>query len=206
MELAFRAGIELARLVERIARSPVEQEWIERTRLTDARASLWIDGELVHLEHIILHDGTKEIRKPTLELTIARDVLFTRRRIVGQSLDWALSADGIRALRKTSEIGSGGGDEATTAGVIRAAVANDAEGEGDHGDDVKDLPGSTNRATFCVRPKTCRQCCRRSSPSMPGTRCPCFSTPPGSVGTGIATGKRGCSGSPSGFWRPPTSA
>jgi hypothetical protein len=70
-------------------------------------------------------------------------VLRTRRRIAGQFPDWALSADGIRSLRKTSEIGSGGGDEATTAGVIRAAVAIDAggEGEGDDADDVKDLPG-----------------------------------------------------------------
>jgi len=53
----------------------------------------------------------------------------------------SLSADGIRSLRKTSEIGSGGGDEATTAEVIRPALAIDAEGEGDEGDDVEDLPG-----------------------------------------------------------------
>ncbi|SCX31705.1 HTH DNA binding domain protein [Agrobacterium rosae] len=145
MEPAFRAGIELARLDERIARSPVGAGFLERTQFTDACASLWIDGELVHLEDLVLHDATKDIRTPTHELTIASDVLRTRRRIAGQFPDWALSADGIRSLRKTSEIGSGGGDEATTAGVILAAVAIDAEGEGkgegDDGDDVKDLPG-----------------------------------------------------------------
>ncbi|NKN08608.1 RHE_PE00001 family protein [Rhizobium laguerreae] len=141
MEPAFRAGIALTRLDERIARSPVGQGWIERSHFADACASLWIDGELVHLEDLVLHDATKDIRTPTHELTIARDVLRTRRRISGQSPDWALSADGIRSLRKTSEIGSGGGDEATTAGVIRAAVAIEAEGEGDDGDDVKNLPG-----------------------------------------------------------------
>ncbi|EHS52591.1 protein of unknown function DUF1612 [Rhizobium sp. PDO1-076] len=102
---------------------------------------MWIDDELVHLEDLVLHDATRDTRTPTQELTIARDVLRTRRRVAGQSPDWALSADGIRSLRKTSEIGSGGGDEATTAGVIRAAVAIDAEGEGDDGDDVKNLPG-----------------------------------------------------------------
>jgi hypothetical protein len=141
MRPAFDAGLALARLDERIARSPVGQGWIERFHFGDACASLWIDGELVHLEDLVLHDATKDIRTPTHELTIARDVLRTRRRIAGQFPDWALSADGIRSLRKTSEIGSGGGDEATTAGVIRAAVAIDAEGEGDDGDDVKDLPG-----------------------------------------------------------------
>lgn len=141
LEPAFRAGVELARLVERIARSPVGAGWIERTHFTDACASLWIDGELVHLEDLVLHEATKDIRTPTHELTIARDVLRTRRRIAGQSPDWALSADGIRSLRKTSEIVSAGGDEATTAGVIRPAVAIDAEGEGDGGDDFKNLPG-----------------------------------------------------------------
>jgi hypothetical protein len=141
MRPAFDAGIALTRLDERIARSPVGQGWIERSQFTDACASLWIDGELVHLEDLVLHDATKDIRTPTHELTIARDVLRTRRRIAGQSPDWALTADGIRSLRKTSEIGSGGADEATTTGVIRPAIAIDAEGEGDDTDDVENLPG-----------------------------------------------------------------
>ncbi|MBP2449698.1 hypothetical protein JOH51_007206 [Rhizobium leguminosarum] len=141
MRPAFDAGIALTRLDERIARSPVGGGWVERSHFADACASLWIDGELVHLEDLVLHDATRDIRTPTHELTIARDVLRTRRRVAGQSPDWALSADGIRSLRKTSEIGSGGGDQATTAGVTRAGVAIDAEGEGDIADDIKNLPG-----------------------------------------------------------------
>ncbi|QKK27860.1 RHE_PE00001 family protein [Rhizobium hidalgonense] len=138
---AFDAGIALTRLDERIARSPVGQGFVERSHFTDACASSWIDGELVHLEDLVLHDATKDIRTPTHELTIARDVLRTRRRIAGQSPDWALSADGIRSLRKTSEIGSGGGDEATTAGVIRPALAIAAEGEGEDIDEIENRPG-----------------------------------------------------------------
>ncbi|MBY5585625.1 RHE_PE00001 family protein [Rhizobium leguminosarum] len=141
MRPAFDAGIALTRLDERIARSPVGHGFIERSQFTDACASLWIEGELVHLEDLVLHDATRDIRTPTHELTIARDVLRTRRRIAGQSPDWAFSADGIRSLRKTSEIGSGGGDEATTAGVVRPAVAIDAEGEGEDVDDIENLPG-----------------------------------------------------------------
>ncbi|MDI5925234.1 RHE_PE00001 family protein [Rhizobium leguminosarum] len=136
----FDAGVALTRLDERIARSPVGAGWIERQNFADVCASLWIDGELVHLEDLVLHDATKDIRTPTHELTIARDVLRTRRRIAGQSPDWALSADGIRSLRKTSEIGSGSGDEATTAGVILPAAAI-AEGEGEDVDDIENLPG-----------------------------------------------------------------
>ncbi|KAA6474612.1 DUF1612 domain-containing protein [Agrobacterium sp. ICMP 7243] len=141
MRPAFDASIALTRLDERIARSPVGAGFLERMQFADACASLWIDGELVHLEDLVLHDATKDIRTPTHELTIARDVLRTRRRIAGQSPDWALSADGIRALRKTSEITSADTDEATTADAIRPAVAIDAEGEGEYGGDVENLPG-----------------------------------------------------------------
>ncbi|MCJ9719867.1 DUF1612 and helix-turn-helix domain-containing protein [Agrobacterium sp. SHOUNA12C] len=141
LEPAFRAGVELARLDERIARSPVGQGFLERSQFTDACASLWIDGELVHLEDLVLHEATKDIRTPTHELTIARDVLRTRRRIAAQSADWALSPEGLRTLRKTSEIMSVGADEVAAAGAIRPAVATDPEGEGENGDDVENLPG-----------------------------------------------------------------
>ncbi|TZG31271.1 RHE_PE00001 family protein [Agrobacterium sp. B1(2019)] len=141
MRSAFDAGIALTRLDERVARSPVGHGWVERSHFADACASLWIDGELVHLEDLVLHDATRDIRTPTHELTIARDVLRTRRRIAGQSPDWAFSADGILSLRKTSEIGAGGADETTTTGVIRPAIAIDAEEEGDDADDAQDLPG-----------------------------------------------------------------
>ncbi|MBY5466336.1 RHE_PE00001 family protein [Rhizobium leguminosarum] len=93
------AGSALTRLDERIARSPVGEGWMERTHFADACASLWIDGELVHLEDLVLHDATKDIRTPTHELTIARDVLKTRRRIAAQTPGWALSPDGLRSLR-----------------------------------------------------------------------------------------------------------
>ncbi|TAX67348.1 DUF1612 domain-containing protein (plasmid) [Rhizobium leguminosarum] len=130
MEPAFRAGTELTRLDERIARSPVGQGWIERTHFTDACASLWIDGELVHLEDLVLHDATRDIRTPTHELTIARDVLRTRRRIAGQLPGWALSTDGVRTLRQTSEIISADSEEAESV-LAKSGVAIQPEGQGD---------------------------------------------------------------------------
>ncbi len=131
----------MARLDERIARSPVGQGWIERSHFADACASLWIDGELVHLEDLVLHDAGADIRAPTHELTIARDVLRTRRRIAAQRPGWALSVDGLRTLRKTSEITAVDADEATLADAIRRAVANDSEGGGEDADDIEHLPG-----------------------------------------------------------------
>ncbi|MGR9355530.1 RHE_PE00001 family protein [Rhizobium leguminosarum] len=141
MRPAFDAGVAFARLDERIARSPVGQGWIERQNFADACASLWIDGELVHLEDLVLHDATRDIRTPTHELTIARDVLRTRRRISGQSPDWPLSPEGIRTLRQTSETTSTGTEAADAASTVRSAAAIDPEGEGEESDDAKDLPG-----------------------------------------------------------------
>ncbi|WP_172746708.1 RHE_PE00001 family protein [Neorhizobium sp. T25_13] len=138
---AFDAGVALTRLDERIARSPVGSGWIERQNFADACASLWIDGELVHLEDLVLHDATRDIRTPTHELTIARDVLRTRRRISGQLPGWALSAEGIRTLRQTSDIHPVGAEAVEPASVVRSAVAIDPEGEGDDTDDAQDLPG-----------------------------------------------------------------
>jgi hypothetical protein len=138
---AFDAAVAMTRLDERIARSPVGTGFLERQNFADACASLWIDGELVHLEDLVLHDAFRDTRTPTHELTIARDVLRTRRRIGSQSPNWALSAEGIRSLRQTSDITSVGADERETAGGIRRADASDPEEEGDDGDDVENLPG-----------------------------------------------------------------
>ncbi len=117
MQPAFDAAVALTRLDERIARSPVGAGFLERQNFADACASLWIDGELVHLEDLVLHDALRDTRTPTHELTIARDVLRTRRRISGQSPDWALSAEGVRTLRQTSDTGASGAEAGAPAGV-----------------------------------------------------------------------------------------
>ncbi|MRH98747.1 DUF1612 domain-containing protein [Agrobacterium sp. CNPSo 675] len=141
MRPAFDAGVALTRLDERIARSPVGAGFLERQNFADACASLWIDGELVHLEDLVLHDATRDIRTPTHELTIARDVLRTRRRIAAQSPDWALSAEGIRTLRQTSDINSVGAEASEPAGIVRPAVRANAEGEERDSDEAEGLPG-----------------------------------------------------------------
>lgn len=139
---AFDVAVALTRLDERIARSPVGAGFLERSQYSDACASLWIDGELVHLEDLVLHDAFRDTRTPTHELTIARDVLRTRRRISGQSPDWALLPDGIRTLRQTQVWpGPSDGSENTTdnSGIDPARMVK-REGEGDD-DDAENLPG-----------------------------------------------------------------
>ncbi|MGV4791798.1 RHE_PE00001 family protein [Rhizobium sp. F40D2] len=135
------AGSALTRLDERIARSPIGEGWIQRTHFADACASLWIDGELVHLEDLVLHDATKDIRAPTHELTIASDVLRTRRRVAAQPAGWALSSDGVRRLRQASDMTFVTTEEAETVAANRV-VAILPGGEGKDADDCgESLPG-----------------------------------------------------------------
>ena len=89
----------LARLDERLRSSPIAEGWISRTHFQDACASLWLAGELVTLEDLVLHDARMDVRSPTHELTRAQAALRTRRRIAGGAPDWAMSAEGLAILR-----------------------------------------------------------------------------------------------------------
>ncbi|KAB2706053.1 hypothetical protein FHW20_004254 [Ochrobactrum intermedium] len=146
-----RASAALARLDERLAPSPVGTGLIERLHFADACASLWLDGELVEMEDLVLHEAARDIRSPSHQLTIARDVLQTRRRIAAQAPDWALSANGLRSLRvggqagPASSPGDGGiGAESESAVVQDAAVDRqdrDGEGQQNRWDDGLHLSG-----------------------------------------------------------------
>ena len=94
-----RAEDALARLDERLRTSPIRDGWIARTHFSDAAAALWLEGELVHLEDLVLHDAGMDIRVPTHELTRAHTVLRARRRIADAAPAWALSPAGLEALR-----------------------------------------------------------------------------------------------------------
>jgi len=143
-----RASSALARLDERLAHSPVGAGLIERLHFADACASLWLDGELVEMEDLVLHEAARDIRSPSHALTIARDVLQTRRRIAAQAPDWALSANGLRSLRQAGPAASLGGGgiaaERDSAVVHDAAVERaDRNGEGRKNrlDGGPELPG-----------------------------------------------------------------
>ncbi|RWX58168.1 DUF1612 domain-containing protein, partial [Mesorhizobium sp. M2A.F.Ca.ET.039.01.1.1] len=83
---------------ERLAHSSVRDGWIERQNFADAAGALWLEGELVHVEDLVLHDAHMDIRAPTHELTRAHAVLRARRQIIARAPDWALGRDGLRHL------------------------------------------------------------------------------------------------------------
>lgn len=102
----------VARLDERLSRSPIRDGWIARTHFTDACDSLWLAGELVHVEDLVLHNERMDVRTPTHEITRAHAVLRARRRIFESDPGWALSREGLDALRGRSAAEQGRGDGA----------------------------------------------------------------------------------------------
>ena len=68
----------LARLDERVARSEVGPGFAERADFFDSVSSMWVGGELVHLEDLVLHDAQMDIRAPSHELVIAHRIVRAR--------------------------------------------------------------------------------------------------------------------------------
>ncbi|KMO14292.1 DUF1612 domain-containing protein, partial [Methylobacterium platani] len=90
----------LVRLDERLARAdPVLADGARaRAHLFDAQAALHLDGELVALEDLVLHEAAMDVRRPTLALGRAVAVLADRRRLAAASPGWAFSAAGWTLL------------------------------------------------------------------------------------------------------------
>lgn len=103
----------LARLDERVARSEVGDGFAERADFFDSVSRMWVAGELVHLEDLVLHDAHMDIRAPSHELVIAHRIIRARRRVSRNDPGWAVSRSGIKAL---------------------AGVAEDAVGDAEQGD------------------------------------------------------------------------
>ncbi|WP_269586401.1 RHE_PE00001 family protein [Roseibium sp. Sym1] len=93
----------LARLDERVARSEVGAGFAERADFFDSVSSMWIGGELVHLEDLVLHDAQMDIRAPSHELVIAHRIVRARRRVSRNDPGWAVSRSGIMALAGVAE-------------------------------------------------------------------------------------------------------
>jgi hypothetical protein len=119
-----RAEDALARLDERLAKSPIREGWIARTHFLDAAAALWLEGELVQIEDLVLHDAGMDVRTPTHELTRAHAILRTRRRIAAAEPSWALSDAGLGMLR-------GRAGEATPRDVDERDDAEPVDDDGD---------------------------------------------------------------------------
>jgi hypothetical protein len=125
-----RAEDMLARLDERVLRHVVGDGFRERGHFFDAVGALWVGGELVHIEDLVLHDAHVDARAPTHELTIAHAVLRARRRLWNAEPAWGLGAAGLAALR--GDIGDA--EETATPRPISVEMAETEEDDDDDDD------------------------------------------------------------------------
>lgn len=93
----------LARLDERVARSEVGPGFAERADFFESVSSMWVGGELVHLEDLVLHDAQMDIRAPSHELVIAHRIVRARRRVSRNDPGWSVSRSGIMELAGVAE-------------------------------------------------------------------------------------------------------
>ncbi|MBX9647942.1 MAG: DUF1612 and helix-turn-helix domain-containing protein [Xanthobacteraceae bacterium] len=132
----------MARLDERLAKSEIREGWIARTHFADAAACLWLEGTLVPIEDLVLHDARMDIRAPTHELTRAHTILRARRRIATADPAWALSPNGLDALRgKSAIVKSPDGDD-----VLDHLLASAKETEKGFGSGATKEPGALANA------------------------------------------------------------
>lgn len=149
----------LARLDECLRTSPVRAGWIERTHFSDSTAALWLEGELVHLEDLVLHDERMDIRAPTHELTRAHGVLRARRRIFSNPPDWALSLAGLRELS-----GFNDAEKAPEGDVASAGADEDADRQKPTAEAEEDPLAEQFAALDAVLERTSRLLDRRGAP------------------------------------------
>jgi hypothetical protein len=73
--------------------------WQSRCDMTEAVRALLLDGHLVDVGDLVLHDASMDVRHPTHELTRAAAALRARRTALARKAPWPLSIDGLAALR-----------------------------------------------------------------------------------------------------------
>jgi hypothetical protein len=104
-----------------------------RGHFADAATALWLEGELVPLEDLVLHDAGMDVRAPTHAVVRAHAILRARRRIAAAKPGWALSQTGLDTLR-----GRGGEGRPDEAGRLASGAVEDApeaDGAQDNGPD-----------------------------------------------------------------------
>jgi hypothetical protein len=115
--------IAVLRFDARLEASGLSAGWQSRCDMTEAVRALILDGHLVDVGDLVLHDAGMDVRHPTHELTRAAAALKSRRTAMARKAPWPLSIDGLSALR-----GIGGvADEASRPSKVKRPDPDDDE-------------------------------------------------------------------------------
>jgi Protein of unknown function (DUF1612)/HTH DNA binding domain len=96
--------IAILRFDARLEASGLSAGWQSRCDMTEAVRALLLDGHLVDVGDLVLHDAGMDVRHPTHELTRAAAALRARRTAMARKAPWPLSIDGLGALRGLSSM------------------------------------------------------------------------------------------------------
>jgi hypothetical protein len=94
-----RVTVAILRFDARLDASGLAAGWQSRCDMTEAVRALILDGHLVDVGDLVLHDAGMDVRHPTHELTRAAAALRARRTALARKAPWPLSIDGLAALR-----------------------------------------------------------------------------------------------------------
>lgn len=95
----------IARFDERMDRDDGVAASVEsRIHFREACSALWLEGYLVRLEDLVLHDASTDLRTPTPELIAAAEVLQIRHALCRHPPEWPMSEAGLDALIRGSPV------------------------------------------------------------------------------------------------------
>src|SRR5215210_4238950 len=94
-----QVAIGVMRFDARLEASGLAAGWQSRCDMTEAVRAMLLDGHLVDVGDLVLHDAGMDVRHPTHELTRAAAALRARRTAMVRKAPWPLSIDGLTALR-----------------------------------------------------------------------------------------------------------
>jgi len=142
----------LARLDERLRVSPVRDGVITRADFAEACAALWIEGELVHLEDLVLHDAGMDVRTPTHQIVRAHAYLRLRRKSAQRDPINLLSPPGILQLAgRTAPVGDQDGLADRAGGLDDADPSElDLKQDRDAVDGVAEEPAASPASTAAL--------------------------------------------------------
>ena len=94
-----KIALEIKSFDARLETSGLAAGWQSRCDMNEAVRALLLDGHLVDIGDLVLHDAGMDVRSPTHELTRAASALRARRTAMVRKAPWPISYDGLAALR-----------------------------------------------------------------------------------------------------------
>lgn len=94
----------MARFDERMDRDDALATCVQsRGHFREACAAAWLQGSVVHLEDLVLHDAAMDLRSPSSGLLLASFVLRARREICQRPPEWNMAEAGLALFNESVE-------------------------------------------------------------------------------------------------------